>query len=239
MRWLALVVLVGCATHVAVPVAFLPQLVEGEAITVDNKGTPLTLKAGQDPPFTLALDVADRKWPVKLDRIERRQVGDDLAVAAPDGTMVPLANVTAAEAAISGRLPLGWTPTLGFGVGGLGAGLAGLVGFRAAVFATEWLVFEGGIDLGYAVLITSAGFRLRPFALGPLRPLIGAFISSATENDNPFFGPRVGLDLEVPRHTLLTAEVDPICTPYAHRPDFPSQKGCANPWPGFAATWMF
>lgn len=108
--------------------------------------------------------------------------------------------------------------------GGIGVSVLGparFVGFQAQWIAVEWLAIDGGLsfapDLGAFVW---AGMRLRPVAFGSLRPFVGAFVNHASLQTGAedagevaierelTLGPRLGADLSLSRHVLLTIEAD-------------------------------
>lgn len=88
-------------------------------------------------------------------------------------------------------------------------------------YPLPWLAVEGGVSFPIPHLGGSAwtGLRLRPIAIGPLRPFVGAFANAAAygvpedwpeevSNADHSAGPRAGLELQLSRRLILMAEVD-------------------------------
>lgn len=92
--------------------------------------------------------------------------------------------------------------------------------FGAQWHPWAWLAVDGGIALPIPHLGGSVwtGLRLRPFAIGPFRPFVGAFANAGAYSlpeDSPEHvshtdysaGPRVGFDLLLKRRLLITGEI--------------------------------
>lgn len=106
---------------------------------------------------------------------------------------------------------------------GLGFHLLGPSRFPASFGAQwnpwAWLAADGGVALLPHVGASAwTGLRLRPFAIGPFRPFVGAFANAGAYSlpeDSPEHvshtdysaGPRVGFDLLLKRRLLITGEV--------------------------------
>lgn len=110
-------------------------------------------------------------------------------------------------------------PTFGVGLAILGPSRFG--GIQALWIPASWLVFDGGFAaLAHVGGTAWAGARIRPLAIGDARPFVGAFSALLTyqpggDPDHPpdrprdvAHGARVGVDLDLGRHVLLTLEVD-------------------------------
>lgn len=267
---IAAVLASGCANRLAVEPQDVPRVVSlmhqanrGATITVNTNIGPVKVDPSQDPDLVLHLDrpcslgqrfanecdelinAPTRKVAVmgsKLDLRVRTSVflGHDRKVVAD------VREIKKARIVLHNWDPPGWRPI--WGVGFSAAGASGIAGVNVQVLPASWLAFEVGTLPAADLAAGFAAFRLRPFALGSVRPFVGGFVHGAAMYDASTgdsdhmgaIGPRAGLDLELARgHWIITIEGDLARNLAKDKEYFGDQHGTWLPWGGASVGYFF
>lgn len=156
-----------------------------------------------------------------------------------------LSEVKEASLELKGYVPRSWRPRFGLGFSIVGP--SGIAGLNFQYLPGNWLALEVTTLPAADVLAVSAGARIRPWALGPVRPFVGGFIhyGAAFEvtGGEPISltgaGARTGLDIELGgRRGLLTLEFDLVHL-LAGESFYGGLQDSPIPWGGATISYMF
>jgi hypothetical protein len=252
---------VGCthARTVNVPPSEVPALVERYAassrIVIDDKGTNVVVTPRWSPHLELSHSCRFVRLfdcsPTLRAPLERVQFNNGTLhfpdVVLKDDFDIPPKDIDRAAVLLVGYDP-GWRPT--WGVGGSAGGAAGSFAATLHWLPQEWLALEVGVlPMLPAILGGFAAVRLRPLALGPIRPFTGWFVNgtaishgnTATARTEYYdgVGPRLGFDFEIRRaHVIVTIEGD-LVHPFDQGAEYFGQGGRWVPWGGGGVAYFF
>lgn len=227
-----LFVLASCGRTVPFPKERLPdvmRLAEGQPIEIRDGDRTYTVQT-EDDPFLV------------IEREER--CGLLLALGCTNQWATPIARASFRDGKLralapGGLLLFGEGPQVELGLDEIrslglrfdrpderlefGVGLTAWGPSRLASAQFTWLPFEAlALEVGAggaadAAFFVWAGTKVRPFALGPVRPFVGGFVNKGGFNasaerivSEATAGIRLGPDIELARHWLLTLEADYI-----------------------------
>lgn len=188
-------------------------------------------------------DCGGREWEVEPDALVVGPDSVDLQLSSTRSVSVPLADIEQLRLKGSHLDPPGWRPVWGIGGAIGGPAIAGVVG---QVLPTRGFGLEYGLLPGGRSSILSFAGRIRPIALGRVRPFLGAFYtayascsdSSGCEG-NSAGGFRVGADVEVEAHWLLSGEIDGVAPRGPEHQFIAGLRGRVIPWGGVACSYFF
>jgi hypothetical protein len=258
--------LVGCAHSIPVPPDDVTRLAHFHetGVTVVHDGDRAVRVTGEnDPRLTLRLTRSCSLWQVIFNRCDRvvssplsavraNRAGLELAVKTSAvfggvrSVRVEQREIESARLSIDGYVHRDWHPSGGIGIAA--AGPLGLAGYVGQYLPAPWVAIEAGMLPASHVFAGYVGARVRPIAMGRLRPFLGAFANHSAWLDDgsdettsmSSVGPRVGVDIAILlRRGLITLELD-----LAHPIDgdsafFTDLQGAWIPWGGGTISYMF